>query len=104
MTGVRSSPIEELPEHGVNVAFVGQVELLEPRGPDSGLARFLEKRGPGLHHVAYRVTDLAAELARLRAAGFRLVDERPRSGAGGHLVAFVHPASMEGTLWELVQR
>jgi methylmalonyl-CoA epimerase len=104
MTGLSCSPIEELPEHGVNIAFIGTVELLEPHGPDSGLHRFLEQRGPGLHHVAFQVKDLPAELRRLTAEGFRLIDQAPRTGAGGHLVAFVHPKSMDGTLWELVQR
>lgn len=103
ITGASCSPVEALPEQGVNVAFVGSLELLEPRGPESTVARFLERRGPGLHHVAYRVPDLTAALARLRADGVRLVDREPRVGARGHQVAFIHPASAGGVLVELVQ-
>ena len=103
LTGATCSPIESVPDQGVEVAFVGQIELLEPRGEDGPIARFLERRGPGLHHLAYRVPDLPAELDRLRAMGLRLIDEAPRPGAGGHQVAFVHPASAGGVLWELVQ-
>jgi methylmalonyl-CoA/ethylmalonyl-CoA epimerase len=103
MSGSPGSPVEELPHQGVNVAFFGQVELIEPRSADSGVARFLEKRGPGLHHVAWRVTDLAAELRRLEAEGYELVDREPRPGAGGHRVAFLHPRSTGGLLVELVE-
>jgi len=104
LSGHRGSPVEELPAQGVNVAFVGAVELLEPRGPDTAVGRFLEKRGPGLHHIAYNVPDIEAELARMDAAGLRLIDHVPRPGAGGHLVAFLHPSATGGTLVELVQR
>lgn len=79
-----------------------RIELLEPTGPDSVIARFLEKRGPGLHHVAFRVPDLAEAAGRLREAGARLLNE-PRTGAGGHLYVFVHPASSGGVLIELIQ-
>ena len=103
LTGATCSPIEPLPEHGVQVAFVGQIELLEPLGPDSPIARFLSRRGPGLHHLAYRVPDIREQLGLLKAKGFQLIDEDPRPGAGGHLVAFVHPRSAGGVLWELVQ-
>lgn len=103
LTGdVRSRP-EILADQGVRVAFVGSVELLEPLGPDTTVGRFLERRGPGLHHVAYRIDDIAAELIRLEAEGVRLVDSEPRTGASGHLVAFLHPSSTGGTLVELVQ-
>ena len=77
------------------------VELISPRGND-GLARFLEKRGPGLHHIALRVPDLNATVERLRAQGARLLNE-PRAGAGGHIYVFVHPASTGGVLLELIQ-
>jgi methylmalonyl-CoA epimerase len=80
-----------------------RVELLEPTGPDSPVAKFISKRGPGIHHVAVRVPDIRAALARLKAEGARLVDEEPRNGAGGCLVAFVHPASAGGVLLELVE-
>lgn len=77
------------------------VELLQPVSPESPVARFLEKRGPGIHHVCYRVPDLEAALAACRAAGFRLVDETPRRGAHGKRIAFLHPKSTAGILVEL---
>ena len=79
------------------------VELLEPARPESPIGKFIAKRGPGIHHVCYRVPDIHAALDRLRAAGARLIDERPRVGAGGHLVAFVHPSATGGVLVELVE-
>ncbi len=103
LTGATRSPPETLEAQGVRVTFVGQVELLEPLGPDTTVGRFLARRGPGLHHVAYRTDDIAAELARLDDAGIRLIDTEPRAGAGGHLVAFLHPSSTGGVLIELVQ-
>lgn len=78
------------------------VELLAPTGPDTPVGRFLAKRGPGMHHVAYAVEDVAATLAGLAAAGATLIDEQPRPGLGGHLVAFVHPESQHGVLVEVV--
>ena len=79
------------------------LELLEPRDPDSPVAKFLARRGPGIHHVCFRVPDLDSALARCRAAGFRLVDETPRRGAGGRRIAFVHPKSTSGVLLELTE-
>jgi methylmalonyl-CoA/ethylmalonyl-CoA epimerase len=79
------------------------VELLAPRSPGSPIARFLERRGPGIHHVCYRVTNLDAALARCREAGYELVDETPRLGAGGCRIAFLHPRSTAGTLIELTE-
>ena len=81
----------------------GYVQLLGALGPHTPVGRFLAKRGPGVHHVAFRVGDVASELERLRAAGFRLVDEVPRRGSRGTTIAFVHPAGTEGVLVELVQ-
>lgn len=104
LSGASGSPVEELPSQGVRVAFVGQLELLEPLTPDSGVGRFLARRGPGLHHMAYRTPDIRSELDRLADAGFELIDTEPRPGAGGHLVAFLHPRSTGGVLVELVQR
>ena len=104
ITGATCSTIEELPEQDVNVAFVGSIELIEPRSDTSPVARFLTRRGPGIHHVAYRVSDLRATLQDLNTRGFQLIDDEPRLGARGHLVAFVHPKSTSGTLIELVQR
>ncbi len=86
----------------VSIAFGGTtVELLEPRSPDSPIAKFLARRGPGIHHVCYRVPDLDQALAACREAGYRLIDEVPRQGAGGHRIAFVHPKSTAGILIEL---
>jgi len=104
ITGATCSSIEELPEQDVNVAFVGSIELIEPRFGTGPVARFLTRNGPGIHHIAYRVPDLRAALQHLNTQGFQLIDEEPRPGARGHLVAFVHPKSTGGTLIELVQR
>ena len=79
------------------------VELLEPKSETSPVAKFLAKRGPGIHHVCYRVPDLDAALARCRAAGYQLVDEQPRRGAGGRRIAFLHPRSTNGILLELTE-
>ena len=80
-----------------------RLELLEATAPESAIARYIEKRGPGLHHITLRVDDIAQTLARLRARGVRLVDEAPRPGAEGSLIAFIHPASTGGVLIELKQ-
>jgi len=80
------------------------IELLQATGPESAISRFIEKRGEGAHHVALDVEDIRMELSRLKAAGFQLVDETPRKGAGGCLVAFLHPKSTNGVLIELVQK
>ncbi|MDX2060090.1 MAG: methylmalonyl-CoA epimerase [Gemmatimonadales bacterium] len=80
-----------------------EVELLQPVSPDSPIAKFLAKRGPGIHHVCYRVPDLDRALERCREAGFRLVDETPRIGAGGKRIAFIHPKSTAGILVELTE-
>lgn len=88
----------------VSLHFGGpEVELLEPRTADGPIARFLASRGPGIHHVCYRVPDLEAALAACRAAGYRLVDEQPRTGAGGRRIAFIHPKSTAGILIELTE-
>ena len=105
--GLEVRHTETVEEQGVRVAMlpVGEprVELLEPTGPDTPVGKFLEKRGPGIHHLAVRVADIRAALARLKAEGARLIDEEPRAGAGGCLVAFVHPTSAGGVLLELVE-
>jgi len=77
------------------------IELLEPADPSSPVTKFLARRGPGIHHICYRVPDLDAALARCRAAGYQLVDETPRRGAGGRRIAFLHPKSTNGILLEL---
>jgi methylmalonyl-CoA/ethylmalonyl-CoA epimerase len=104
LSNTSGSEPEAVPSQGVRVMFVGAVELIEPLSPDSTVARFLERRGSGLHHVAYESDDLPSDLARLKEAGVELIDEEPRPGAGGHLVAFLHPRSTGGILVELVQR
>ena len=93
-------------DQGVEAASVlvgeSRIELLEPTGADTPVGRFLAKRGPGMHHVAFRVEDVSAELARLADAGVRLIDESPRRGLFGLEVAFVHPDSVHGVLTEVV--
>lgn len=100
--GTRETVVQEK----VNVAMLAvgepRIELLEPTEPDSVIGKFLEKRGEGLHHVALKVPDLQASVARLRASGARLLND-PRAGAGGHLYVFVHPSSTGGVLLELIQ-
>ncbi|HXB72388.1 MAG TPA: methylmalonyl-CoA epimerase, partial [Candidatus Acidoferrales bacterium] len=97
---------ETVTQEKVHVAMLptadSRIELLQPSAPDSPVSKFLETRGPGLHHVALRVPDLAATVASLRAAGAKLLNE-PTSGAGGHTYVFVHPASTGGVLLELIQ-
>ncbi len=98
----------EVAAQGVRVALLGGegetlLELLFPLGPETPVGRFLAKRGPGLHHLAFATPRLEEALARLKAEGARLIDEAPRPGFGGHRVAFVHPAFGLGTLWELVE-
>jgi len=80
-----------------------EVELLEPATPDSPIGRFIAKRGPGIHHVCYRVPDLDAALTACRQAGYTLIDDLPRTGAGGRRIAFLHPRSPHGTLVELTE-
>ena len=98
----------EVNEQGVRVAMlpVGEthVELLEPLSNSSPVGKFLEERGPGIHHIAVSVPDIRASLAALKEQGRRLIDEQPRIGARGCLVAFVHPTSTNGVLLELVQQ
>ena len=81
----------------------GHVELLRPLGPDTAIGKYLERRGPGLHHVAYAVGDIDAALQRIRDAGLRLIDEEPREGIRGSRVAFLHPKATGGVLTELVE-
>jgi methylmalonyl-CoA epimerase len=98
---------EVVEQQGVEAVLldVGEnhVELLLPLGPDTPVGRFLAARGPGLHHVAYQVHDIEAALDRLREQGLRLIDEQPRVGIRGSLVAFVHPKASNGVLTEIVQ-
>ena len=107
LIGAGGSVPERVESQGVRVVFLGsgpgKVELLEPLHADSPVARFLEKRGPGLHHVAYRVADIDAALAEQIAAGIQPIDATPRPGAHGTRVAFLHPRSFSGVLVELIE-
>ncbi|CAA9351760.1 MAG: probable methylmalonyl-coA epimerase [uncultured Gemmatimonadetes bacterium] len=107
ITGHKGHGRERVESQGVEVVFLGtgegRLELLAPTRDDSAVARFLAKRGPGMHHLCYRVEDVAAELDRYRAAGAQLIDEAPRPGAHGHRVAFIHPKSTNGVLVELLE-
>lgn len=97
----------DVPEQGVTAityhAGPGYMELIQPTNPEGAIGKFLAKRGPGMHHVAYRVADLEGTLARLTAAGVRLIDSVPRKGTHGWRIAFVHPESCNGVLTELVE-
>lgn len=105
--GLENVHTEVVEDQKVRVAMLplgeSRIELLEPTSEDSPIAKFLEKRGGGIHHIAVEVEDIEAALAKLKAEGARLIDEQPRIGAEGCLVAFVHPASTNGVLLELVQ-
>jgi len=105
--GLENIHIETVAEQKVRVAMLpigeSRIELLEPTSDDSPISKFLEKRGGGIHHVAVQVENIEASLNQLRDSGARLIDESPRVGAEGSLVAFVHPSSTGGVLLELVQ-
>ena len=106
--GIEPHGIEEIADRKLRTAFlpVGNtnIELLEATGVESTIAKFIEKRGEGLHHIAIRVDDIDAALAELKAKGVQLIDETPRNGAGGARIAFVSPKSTHGVLLELCER
>ncbi len=106
--GLELKEIEVVADQGVRVAMLpigeSRIELLEATGEDTPVGKFIAKRGAGMHHLCVEVEDVAAMLADLKAKNVRLIDEQPRIGAGGALVAFVHPASTGGVLIELTQR
>ena len=105
--GLENVHTEIVEDQKVRVAMLtlgeSRIELLEPTSEDSPISKFLEKRGGGIHHIAVEVEDIEAALAKLKTQGARLIDENPRRGAEGCLVAFVHPSSTGGVLLELVQ-
>ncbi len=108
LLGMEGSRTETVEAERVKVTMLpagpgSRIELLEATDADSPVAKFVEKRGPGLHHIALRVDDLSAAIERLKNGGARLLNE-PREGAGGHIYAFVHPASTGGVLLELIQK
>lgn len=105
--GLKLSEIEEVPEQQAIVAFLpvgnAKVELVKPTSSESGMARFLANRGPGLHHICLEVDDIEAMLKQLKAQGVQLINEEPLSGSGGKQLAFIHPRSASGVLVELYQ-
>ena len=105
--GMAFAGIEEVAEQKVRVAMLqigeSKIELLEPTSEDSPVAKFIEKNGAGIHHVAYEVEDVEAAIAKLLADGIRMIDEKPRHGAHGTRIAFIHPKSSNGVLTELCQ-
>ncbi|WP_442847037.1 methylmalonyl-CoA epimerase [Leeuwenhoekiella sp. H156] len=105
--GIPPYKTERVDSEGVNTSFfkmgASKIELLEATNKDSAIAKFLEKRGEGVHHIAYAVTDINAELKRLKAEGFELINEEPKAGADDKWVAFLHPKSTKGVLIELCQ-
>ncbi|MBE3589001.1 MAG: methylmalonyl-CoA epimerase [Thermoanaerobacteraceae bacterium] len=108
LLGLKVTDTEVVEEQKVKVAFLptgdSEVELLESTTPDGPIARFIEKNGEGIQHIAFRVDNLEEKLAELKARGVRLIDEKPRRGAGGARIAFLHPKSTFGTLVELCER
>ena len=103
--GLAEAGRETLVDRGLEIAFIfigdSKIELLQPLEPDSAVSKFIETRGEGIHHVAFEVEDIEDSLRRAREAGFALIDEKPRPGAGGASVAFIHPKSTNGVLIEL---
>ncbi len=104
LAGASATEPRRVESQGVEVCFVGDVELIRPLTRDSGVARFVERRGPGLHHIAYRVGDVEAAMGELTAEGYRFTSAGPTEGAGGHRIAFLHPQTTGGVLVELVER
>lgn len=106
--GLALTEIEIVEDQGVRVAILpigeSRIELLEATGADTPVGRFIARRGAGIHHLCVEVDDLSAKLADLKARGVRLIDEEPRRGAGGMIVAFIHPSSTGGVLIELTQK
>ena len=106
--GIKCHGIEEVAEQKVKTAFLPlkdtEIELLEPTSPESPVAKFIEAKGEGIHHMAIRVDNLEAALAELKEKGIRLIDEKPRCGAGGAKIAFLHPKATGGILLELSER
>jgi len=106
--GKKHYKIEEVASEQVRTSFFktgsSKIELLEATGPESAIAKHIEKRGEGMHHVAFEVKDIYAEMERLRQEGFRVLNEKPKRGADNKLVCFIHPKSANGVLVELCQR
>ena len=105
--GLKPSVIEEVPDQGVKAAIIPigdtEIELLEPTDPNGGVAKFLETRGEGIHHICLEVDDIDEELKRLEAKGVKLIDKQSRKGLAGK-IGFIHPKSVKGVLTELAQK
>ena len=108
LVGNKVELVEEVPDQKVRVGMLpvgeSRLELAGPTDPSSTIATFIEKRGEGVHHICFEVDDIRAELARLKSAGFQLIDNQPRLGADGHLIAFIHPRTTGGVLVELSEK
>jgi len=106
--GLKVDEIEEVPDQKVRTAIIhigeSRIELLEPTAEDSPIAKFIAKRGEGIHHIALGVENIEEHLKELKKKGYRLIDEKPRIGAGGAKIAFVHPKAVTGVLLELCER
>lgn len=106
--GLKTAGVEEVEDQKVKVAFIpigeSEIELLESTDPEGSIAKFIEKRGEGIQHIALKVNDLEKTLEDLKAKGIRLIDEKPRNGAGGAKIAFIHPKATRGILIELCER
>lgn len=105
--GAKHYKTEEVESEGVKTSFFmngpNKIELLEATNPDSPIAKFIEKKGEGIHHIAFDVEDIVSEIARLKAEGFTILNETPKKGADNKLVAFLHPKTTNGVLIELCQ-
>jgi methylmalonyl-CoA epimerase len=106
--GLKPEKIEDVPEQGVKAALIpigegSEIELIQPINPESGVAKFLEKKGEGIHHIALQVENIDQELKSLATQGVELIDKEPRSGLAGR-IAFLHPKSTRGVLYELCQK
>ncbi len=108
LVGNKVEVIEEVPDQKVRVGMIpigeSRLELAGPTDPSSTISKFIQKRGEGIHHVCFEVENIKSELTRLKAAGFQLIDEKPRLGADGHLIAFIHPRTTGGVLVELSEK
>ncbi|MGO9481315.1 MAG: methylmalonyl-CoA epimerase [Candidatus Kryptoniota bacterium] len=108
LVGNKVEAIEEVPDQKVRVGMIpvgeSRIELAGPTDPSSTVSRFIQKRGEGIHHICFEVENIKSEIARLKAAGFQIIDEQPRLGADGHLIAFIHPRTTGGVLVELSEK
>ena len=108
LVGNKVEIVEEVPDQKVRIGMIpigeSHLELAGPTDSSSTISKFIQKRGEGIHHICFEVEDIKSELSRLKAAGFQLIDEQPRLGADGHLIAFIHPRTTGGVLVELSEK